>query len=121
MSALDAGRLDAALPLLDAMISIDNYLNETTRHAHVIPRALALEQPHCDEAIWGFAEGGGLLVASDLRSGERPHEWEIRIRLGAHPRGMPARRRRRGHPRRRDGSPAPLATASTGPRSRAGS
>ena len=56
ISAPDAGRLDAALPLLDAMISIDNYLNETTRHAHVIlPGLSPLEQPHCDEAIWGFA------------------------------------------------------------------
>jgi anaerobic selenocysteine-containing dehydrogenase len=36
LSAPDAGRLDDALPLLDAMISIDNYLNETSRHAHVI-------------------------------------------------------------------------------------
>ena len=56
LSAPDAGRLDAASPLLDAMISVDNWLNETSRHAHVIlPGLSALEQPHCDEALWGFA------------------------------------------------------------------
>ncbi len=31
-----ARRLDAALGGLDAMISVDSWLNETTRHAHVI-------------------------------------------------------------------------------------
>ena len=48
LSAPDAGRLEEALPMLDAMISVDNWLNETSRHAHVIlpgaqrPRAAAL-------------------------------------------------------------------------------
>ena len=56
LSAPDAGRLDEALPMLDAMISVDNWLNETSRHAHVIlPGLSPLEQPHCDEALWGFA------------------------------------------------------------------
>src|SRR5262249_5604089 len=36
ISAPDAARLDAALPQLECMISVDNALNETTRHAHVI-------------------------------------------------------------------------------------
>ncbi len=36
LSAPDAGRLEEALPMLDAMISVDNWLNETSRHAHVI-------------------------------------------------------------------------------------
>ena len=50
ISAPDAGRLDAALPMLECMISVDNYLNETTRHAHVIlPGLSPLEQPHFDE------------------------------------------------------------------------
>ena len=56
LSAPDAGRLEAALPMLEAMISVDNWMNETSRHAHVIlPGLSALEQPHCDEALWGFA------------------------------------------------------------------
>ena len=35
------------------MIAVDNWINETTRHAHVILPGLShLEQPHCDELIW---------------------------------------------------------------------
>ena len=36
LSNPNAGRLDAALPSLEFMVSIDPYLNETTRHADVI-------------------------------------------------------------------------------------
>ena len=56
ISAPDAGHLEAALPELECMISVDNWLNETTRHAHVIlPGLSALEQPHYDELIWSWA------------------------------------------------------------------
>jgi anaerobic selenocysteine-containing dehydrogenase len=92
LSAPDAGRLDAALPLLEAMICIDNYLNETTRHAHVIlPGLSQLEQPHCDEAIWGFATRAVARWSPVVfEPPERPHEWEICIRLGAILGGMKA-------------------------------
>ena len=92
LSAPDAGRLDAALPMLDAMICIDNYLNETTRHAHVIlPGLSPLEQPHCDEAIWGFATRAVARWSPVVfEPPERPHEWEICIRLGAILGGMKA-------------------------------
>jgi anaerobic selenocysteine-containing dehydrogenase len=93
LSAPDAGRLDAALPMLDAMISIDNYLNETTRHAHVIlPGLSQLEQPHCDEAIWGFAVRavGRWSPPVFEPPTDRPHEWEICLRLGAILGGLPA-------------------------------
>ncbi len=36
LSTPGADRLDAALDELDCMISVDNWINETTRHAHVI-------------------------------------------------------------------------------------
>jgi len=61
ISSPDAGRLDDALPMLDCMISIDNYLNETTRHAHVIlPGLSAFEQPHFDDLIpmWAMRSAG---------------------------------------------------------------
>jgi anaerobic selenocysteine-containing dehydrogenase len=93
LSAPDAGRLDAALPMLDAMICIDNYLNETTRHAHVIlPGLSQLEQPHCDEAIWGFAVRAVARWSPPVFDPptDRPHEWEICLRLGAILGGMPA-------------------------------
>ena len=92
LSAPDAGKLEEALPMLDAMISVDNWLNETSRHAHVIlPGLSALEQPHCDEALWGFAvRSGARWSPAVFPPGERPHEWEILIRLGAILAGIPA-------------------------------
>lgn len=85
LSAPDAGRLEAALPMLDAMISVDNWLNETSRHAHVIlPGLSALEQPHCDEALWGFAvRSAARWSPAIFPRDDRPQEWEILIRLGA--------------------------------------
>jgi anaerobic selenocysteine-containing dehydrogenase len=85
LSAPDAGRLEEALPMLDAMISVDNWLNETSRHAHVIlPGLSALEQPHCDEALWGFAvRSAARWSPAIFPRGDRPQEWEILIRLGA--------------------------------------
>jgi anaerobic selenocysteine-containing dehydrogenase len=48
----DAGRLDRALDELDFMVSVDPYLNETTRHADVIlPPPPALEKSHFDLAF----------------------------------------------------------------------
>jgi anaerobic selenocysteine-containing dehydrogenase len=45
-------RLEAALEKLDFMVSIDFYLNETTRHAHVIlPPVSPLEREHFDLAF----------------------------------------------------------------------
>ena len=92
LSAPDAGRLDEALPMLDAMISVDNWLNETSRHAHVIlPGLSPLEQPHCDEALWGFAvRSAARWSPAIFPRDDRPHEWEILIRLGAILAGIPA-------------------------------
>ena len=90
ISAPDAGRLDAALGDLDAMISVDNYLNETTRHAHVIlPGLSALEQPHYDELIWSWASrSAGNYSPAIFPRPDRPHEWEILTRLGGLCAGM---------------------------------
>jgi anaerobic selenocysteine-containing dehydrogenase len=90
ISAPDAGRLDEALPFLECMISVDNSLNETTRHAHVIlPGLAALEQPHYDEMIWSWAaRSGGNYSAPVFPRDDRPHEWEILARLGAWCAGM---------------------------------
>jgi anaerobic selenocysteine-containing dehydrogenase len=85
LSAPDSAKLDEALPMLDAMISVDNWLNETTRHAHVIlPGLSALEQPHCDEALWGFAVRSAVRWSPAVfPRDDRPHEWEILVKLGA--------------------------------------
>ena len=73
ISAPDAAKLDAALPELECMISVDNWLNETTRHAHVIlpgasvARAAALRR---DDLVVGGAQRGQVL-GGDLRDRAR--------------------------------------------------
>ncbi len=85
VSAADAGRLDAALPQLECMISVDNWVNETTRHAHVIlPGLSALEQPHYDELIWSWAvRNAAVYSAPVFPPPSRPAEWEILLTLSA--------------------------------------
>ena len=56
LSTPNGRRLDRALEGLDFMVSIDPYLNETTRHAHLIlPPTSPLERSHYDIALSGFA------------------------------------------------------------------
>src|SRR3546814_6599880 len=55
LSSPDSEKLAQALPLLECMVSLDNYLNETTRHAHVIfPSPSFLESAHFD--MWSRSE-----------------------------------------------------------------
>ncbi|THF87306.1 molybdopterin oxidoreductase family protein [Deinococcus sp. KSM4-11] len=56
LSTPDGAGLDRALQGLEFMVSIDPYLNETTRHAHVIlPPATGLEVAHYDVIFHHFA------------------------------------------------------------------
>ncbi|MEV0594361.1 molybdopterin-dependent oxidoreductase [Nonomuraea cavernae] len=56
LSAPNGPRLDAAFAGLDFMVCVDPYLNETTRHAHVIlPPPRVLQSGHYDFALLGFA------------------------------------------------------------------
>jgi len=56
LSAPNGRRLERALPRLDVMVSVDGYLNETTRHAHVIlPPVSPLQRSHYDIALGAFA------------------------------------------------------------------
>jgi anaerobic selenocysteine-containing dehydrogenase len=90
ISAPNAAALDAALRTLDCMIAVDLYLNETTRHAHVIlPGLSPLEQPHFDDLIsmWAVRSAGNFSAPVFPRH-DRPHEWEILTRLGAFCAGM---------------------------------
>jgi anaerobic selenocysteine-containing dehydrogenase len=90
LSSPEAARIDEALAALDCMISIDNWLNETSRHAHVIlPGASALEQPFFGEVIWGWAmRSAGKWADPLFPLQDRPEEWEILTRLGALCAGM---------------------------------
>ena len=77
-------RLDAALASLEFMVSIDPYVNETTRHADVIlPPPSALEKSHYDVALLNFAvhnvaNYSPAVVESDA---DQPEEWEILLRF----------------------------------------
>jgi anaerobic selenocysteine-containing dehydrogenase len=86
LSVPGSSGLDAALPLLECMVSLDIYINETTRHAHVIlPSPSLLEQPHWDvwAWVWALTSGGHYSPALFQPEEERPEEWEVLARLGA--------------------------------------
>ena len=56
LSAPDGDRLDRALAGLDFMVSVDPYLNETSRHAHVVlPPPPPSRSPHFDYAFNGLS------------------------------------------------------------------
>ncbi|MFI1151882.1 molybdopterin-dependent oxidoreductase [Streptomyces sp. NPDC020817] len=84
LSAPDGRRLDAALSGLDFMISVDPYLNETSRHAHVVlPPPPPSQSAHHDFAFNGFAVRNQVRYsrpAVPLEAG-RLDECEIHARL----------------------------------------
>jgi len=90
-SNANSARLDAALASLEFMVSLDPYVNETTRHATVIlPPPSALQKSHYDLALWNFAVHNvanyspPVLPLEVGPDGERqPDEWEIILRLAA--------------------------------------
>ena len=87
-------KLDEVLPTLDAMIAVDLWLNETTRHADVIlPAPSPLEQPHHDDLILNFAINSIANYSPPVfapQDPDRPEEWEILIRLTGLCTGTPA-------------------------------
>jgi anaerobic selenocysteine-containing dehydrogenase len=85
-SAPDSNRLDAAMADLECMISVDNYINHTTRHAQVIlPGGSPLEHPNFDIWSWAFALRSGSKWADPLfpLPDGWVQEWELMHRLGA--------------------------------------
>ncbi|WP_167109361.1 molybdopterin-dependent oxidoreductase [Mycobacterium sp. DL592] len=92
VSAPAAGRIDEALGSLDALVCVDNWLNETTRHAHVIfPGLSPLERPHADDLYWMYALSSCLKWSEPVFATEpaRPAEWEVLLRLAGALLGTP--------------------------------
>ncbi len=86
LSAPNGDRLAAALDRLDFMVSIDIYLNETTRHADVIlPGSSPLEDLHYDLAFPQFAYRNYARYSEPVlpRDASHPPEWQILLRLAA--------------------------------------
>ncbi len=81
-SIQESDRLDAALESLDFMVSIDIYVNETTRHADVIlPPPTPLEKPHYDFAFAAFSVRNVVNFSPAIIETSGPQEWEIYARL----------------------------------------
>jgi len=84
LSAPDGERLSAALDRLDFMVSIDPYLNETTRHADVIlPPPPPSQTAHFDVALSGVAVRNTARYSPAVLPlpDDRPDEVEILCRL----------------------------------------
>ncbi len=84
LSTPNGRELDRALAGLEFMASIDFYINETTRHAHIIlPPTSPLERGHYDLAfhLLGVRNVAKFSPALYPISGERRHEWEIFLEL----------------------------------------
>ncbi len=84
LSTPNGARLDRALASLDFMVSVDFYLNETTRHAHVIlPPTGPLERSHYDVAFHLLAVRNTAKWSEPLfdpPEGTR-HDWQILMGL----------------------------------------
>ena len=84
LSSPNGPRLAAALEQLDFMVSLDIYLNETSRHADVIlPGPSPLEDLHYDVAFPQFSWRNHARYSPPVfeRAAGQPDEWESLTRL----------------------------------------
>jgi anaerobic selenocysteine-containing dehydrogenase len=84
VSTPNSERLAAAFSSLEFMVSVDIYLNETTRHADVIlPAPSTLERSHYDLALYQFAVRNVANYSAPVfeRPDGMPDEWETLLRL----------------------------------------
>jgi anaerobic selenocysteine-containing dehydrogenase len=84
VSTPNSGRLDQALSELDFMVSVDIYVNETTRHADVIlPSPSPLRRSHYDMALYMFAVRNVAHYSPPVLAPdpELPDEWTTLLRL----------------------------------------
>ncbi|MES2261533.1 MAG: molybdopterin-dependent oxidoreductase [Pseudomonadota bacterium] len=93
LSAPNGPRLAAALDQLEFMVSMDIYLNETSRHADVIlPGLSPLEDAHYDVTFTQFSHRNHARYSPPVlpRSDGLPDEWESLLRLTAIVKGLGA-------------------------------
>jgi anaerobic selenocysteine-containing dehydrogenase len=84
LSTPNGEQLDRALASLDFMVSIDPYLNETTRHAHLIlPPPSPLERVHYDVVLHLLAVRNTARYAGALfdPGPDARHDWQILLGL----------------------------------------
>ncbi len=86
VSTPDSTALASAVSELDFMVSVDIYVNETTRHADVIlPAPEPLAKAHYDTALYQLAVRSVANYTAPAISppGDGLQEWEILLRLAA--------------------------------------
>ena len=84
LSTPHSEQLDRALAELEFMVSIDIYLNETSRHADVIlPPPSALEKDHYDVSLYVYAVRNIANYSPAVlpRDESHPDEWEILLKM----------------------------------------
>ncbi len=84
VSTPDAATLARAVETLDFMVSVDLYVNETTRHADVIlPAPEPLAKAHYDFALYQLAVRSVANYSEPVlpRAPDQPDEWEVVLRL----------------------------------------
>ncbi len=85
LSVPNGRRLEGALDQLEFMVSIDPYLNETTRHADVIlPPTGHLERSHYEVALTLVSVRNWAKYSPPVfpRGPDQRHDWEICLELG---------------------------------------
>jgi anaerobic selenocysteine-containing dehydrogenase len=93
LSAPNGERLAQALDSLDFMVSLDIYLNETSRHADVIlPGVSPLEDAHYDVTFTQFSHRNHARYSPPVlpRRHGQPDEWESMLRIAAIAKGLGA-------------------------------
>jgi anaerobic selenocysteine-containing dehydrogenase len=86
LSAPGGADLDAALAQLEFVVSLDIYVNRTTRHADVIlPSPSALEVAHYDAAFSQLAHRNAARWSAPVfqKPEDLPDDWEWMLRLAA--------------------------------------
>ena len=84
LSTPNGRQLDRALAGLEFMVAVDIYINETTRHAHIIlPTSTSLERTHYDVAFHLLAVRNTAKFSPALfeRDAQTLHDWEIFVEL----------------------------------------
>jgi anaerobic selenocysteine-containing dehydrogenase len=84
LSTPNGRQLDRALAGLEFMVAIDFYVNESTRHAHIIlPPSSSLEHEHYDVAFHLLAIRNTTKFSPALfqPDAETRHDWEILVEL----------------------------------------
>ena len=84
LSTPNGEKLDTALANLDFMVSLDYFINETSRHAHIIlPPVSPLERDHYDVTFNNFAVHNVAKYSKALfrKHKKAKHDWQIYLEL----------------------------------------